>query len=459
MMNYLLKSTFLGLFLLLSFRALSANQSYDYQSGFGNQFESEAIENALPKNQNNPQMPAYGLYAEQLSGTSFTTPRDHNQRTWLYRIRPSALQQGSFIEKNFPNIAENFDYATFYPDPQRWLPFEYPKAKSVDFVEGLKTIAGNGDPGMKAGLAIHVYTANASMGKRSFFNSDGDFLIVPQEGSLDIQTECGFLTVAPGEICVIPRGIQYRINLQDEQARGYVCEIYNGHFKLPDLGPIGANGLANPRDFLYPVAAYEDLEGEFFVINKFGGKLFEAKLEHSPFDVVAFHGNYLPYKYDLNSFCPMNSVAFDHADPSIFTVLTAPSFETGVALVDFVIFPPRWLCAEKTFRPPYFHRNCMSEFMGLIHGRYEAKKTGFLPGGASLHNCMTAHGPDKTATDRASNANLAPAQIKDTLAFMFESTLLLKLTEFATEPDLLDQEYKDCWSSLEARFDANTPSY
>jgi homogentisate 1,2-dioxygenase len=362
--------------------------------------------------------------------------------------------QGSFRKIQHSGITSNSKNQNVTPDPLRWHPFPFSdKATPVDFIDGLKTLGSSGDPAQKTGLAIHIYTANSSMKNRSFYNADGDFLIVPQEGGLDIQTECGYLQVIPGEICVIPRGIRYRVQLLEERARGYVCEIFNGHFTLPELGPIGANGLANPRDFLYPTATYEDVKAPHIAVTKFCRELFEADLEFSPFDVVAFHGNYLPFKYTLSNFCPMNSVSFDHPDPSIFTVLTCPSAEPGVALVDFVIFPPRWSCAEHTFRPPYFHRNCMSEFMGLIQGAYEAKAKGFLPGGASLHQCMTPHGPDSGAVEQASYADLSPSFIqKNTLAFMFETSLILNLSEWALQKEALDLEYKKCWEKIQSRF-------
>lgn len=449
----------LGTLFLLSCSSFSSadelinDGTYDYLSGFGNHFSSEALPNALPQGQNNPQIPPYGLYAEQLSGTSFTTPRSSNQRTWLYRLRPCVLQ-GNFKKIQHPTIMAHFATGCLTPDPLRWMPFAFlPESTPVDFIDGLKTLGGSGDPASKTGLAIYIYTANSSMNSRCFYNSDGDFLIVPQEGGLAIQTECGHLKVAPGEICVIPRGMRYRVSLLGKRARGYVCEIFNGHFTLPELGPIGANGLANARDFLYPIAAYEDLETPYTMVTKFSGELFEAPLCFSPFDVVAFHGNYLPFKYNLSNFCTINSVSFDHPDPSIFTVLTCPSLEPGVALVDFVIFPPRWSCSEHTFRPPYFHRNCMSEFMGLIRGAYEAKTKGFLPGGASLHQCMTPHGPEGAAVDLWSYADLSPLFIqKDTLAFMFETSMILKLSDWAMQKEHLDLEYKKCWEGIKSRF-------
>ena len=386
---------------------------YAYQNGFGNTISSEALPNSLPIGQNSPQKSNHGLYAEQLSGTSFTTPRTKNLNTWMYRIRPSVVHE-PFKKKLYPNIERSYLNSAATPNQLRWKPFDIPKSKDrqQDFVDGLVSIAGAGDPALKVGLAIYVYTANTSMKDRCFCNSDGDFLIVPQQGPLNIQTEFGFIRVSPGEICVIPRGVKYSVFLVDGKARGYICEVFNGHFTLPELGPIGANGLAHPRDFQYPVAYYDNLEKDFKIVNKFQGELFEAISHHSPFDVVAFHGNYLPFKYDLSKFNTMNTVSYDHPDPSIYTVLTCPTNEPGVAAVDFVIFPPRWSVAENTFRPPYFHRNCMSEYMGLIKGVYEAKISGFQPGGGSLHSVMTPHGPDAATFEEWSTKELKPIFIQ-----------------------------------------------
>jgi homogentisate 1,2-dioxygenase len=319
-------------------------------------------------------------------------------------------------------------------------------------VEGIVTLAGNGDPAMQTGVGIHVYAANASMQDRFFYDADGELLIVPQLGSLRIRTELGILDVRPGEICVIPRGLKFRVELPDGSARGYICENYGALFRLPDLGPIGANGLANPRDFLAPVAGYEDREGNFQIIAKFLGKLWAAEIDHSPLDVVAWHGNLTPYKYDLATFNCINSVSFDHPDPSIFTVLTSPSAVPGTANVDFAIFPPRWLVAEHTFRPPWFHRNMMNEFMGLVTGEYDAKAEGFVPGGASLHNCMSGHGPDAESYERATNAELKPQYLGDTLAFMFETQLVIRPTKFAMETMILQHEYYECWQGLKKHF-------
>eukprot|EP01118_Nematostelium_gracile_P008877 TRINITY_DN2965_c0_g1_i1.p1 TRINITY_DN2965_c0_g1~~TRINITY_DN2965_c0_g1_i1.p1 ORF type:complete len:443 (-),score=100.19 TRINITY_DN2965_c0_g1_i1:20-1348(-) len=427
-------------------------EKYKYQPGFGNHFSSEALPNSLPADQNSPQQCPYGLYSEQLSGTAFTVPRANNQRTWFYRIKPSVchLPFKPMDSSVAPLLTNDFSKCVPNPNQLRWKPYTIP-TEETDFVQGLKTIAGAGDTSAKHGLAVHIYTCNTSMKDKSFYNSDGDLLIVPQQGTLEIRTEFGMIEAFSGEIVVIQRGIQFQVNVS-EPSRGYILEVYNGHFKLPDLGPIGANGLANPRDFQTPIAAYEDRECQFTVVNKFLGKLFSTTKDHSPFNVVAWHGNYAPYKYDLSKFCAMNSVSFDHPDPSIFTVLTCASQEPGVAIADFVIFPPRWAVAENTFRPPYYHRNCMSEYMGLIRGMYEAKEEGFVPGGGSLHSCMTPHGPDTPTFEKASTAELKPVRLpENTLAFMFESTLLFHVTEFAQDGNL-DKDYYKCWEGLQKHF-------
>ncbi|KDO33796.1 homogentisate 1,2-dioxygenase [Saprolegnia parasitica CBS 223.65] len=422
-----------------------------YQPGFGNHFASEVLEGALPAHQNNPQMCNYGLYCEQLSGTAFTLPRHSNQRTWLYRVLPPVIH-GKYADLPSGDIVNDFANETLTPQQLRWQPMAMPTAsEKVDFIQGWHTMAGAGEPTMKAGMAIHMYAANASMGDKCFYNSDGDLLIVPQEGALKITTEMGKLLVSPHEICVIQRGIRFNVEL-DGPARGYILEVYNRHFVLPDLGPIGANGLANPRDFEHPVAWYEDRDVHYTVVGKFGGKLFTAAMEHSPFDVVAWHGNYVPYKYNLDHYCTMNSVNYDHPDPSIYTVLTCQTDEPGCAVADFVIFPPRWMVQEKTFRPPYYHRNVMSEFMGMIYGHYDAKADGFVPGGASLHSIDSAHGPDATTFENASKADLQPHYFGGGLAFMFESSYMMKLTKYALTCDQNEQDYYKCWQPLKKHF-------
>ena len=425
--------------------------SRNYQSGFGNEFATEALPGVLPASQNSPQKVAHGLYAEQLSGTAFTAPRSDNQRSWLYRIRPAAMHQ-PFAKVFHPTLQSGpFTELSASPNQLRWNPFPIPSTPA-DFIEGLITIAGNGSADSQIGVAIHVYAANRSMQDRFFYNADGELLIVPQQGALSLRTEFGVLDIAPGEIAVVPRGVRFAVDLRADSARGYVCENYGQLLRLPDLGPIGANGLANPRDFLAPIATYEDREGQFELLAKFAGKLWSAAIDHSPLDVVAWHGNYTPYKYNLAAFNAMNSVSFDHADPSIFTVLTSPSGIPGTANMDFVIFPPRWMVAEHTFRPPWFHRNVMSEYMGLVYGKYDAKAEGFLPGGGSLHNCMSGHGPDATTFEAASNAVLQPQKLDKTMAFMFETRLLIHPTRVAMESPQLQKDYLQCWHGLKKHF-------
>jgi len=425
--------------------------SLRYQSGFGNEFATEALPGALPVGRNSPQRVAYGLYAEQLSGTAFTAPRAHNRRAWLYRLRP-AVVHGAFAPLEHPALASPpFTDAPTPPDQLRWDPFPIPK-RATDFVDGLFTIAGNGDVALQVGIAIHQYACNRSMRGRYFYDADGELLIVPQEGALRFATELGVLRADPGEVVVIPRGVRFRVDLEGTSARGYVCENHGAHFRLPDLGAIGSNGLANARDFEAPVAAFEDLEGSFELVAKFGGRLWRAPIGHSPLDVVAWHGNCTPYRYDLARFNTINTVSHDHPDPSIFTVLTSPSDTPGTANVDFVIFPPRWMVAEDTFRPPWFHRNVMSEYMGLVHGAYDAKAEGFLPGGGSLHNAMSGHGPDAATFERASTADLWPHRIDGTLAFMFESRYVIRPSRAALESPQRQRDYQDCWQGLAKRF-------
>ncbi len=417
-------------------------------SGFGNEFATEAVPGTLPLGQNAPQRVAHGLYAEQLSGTAFTAPRAENRRSWLYRIRPSA-EHKPYLPLDHALLCRA--EAPAPPNRLRWDPLPIPD-DPADFIDGLATIATNGDPATQSGISIHLYRANRPMTDRVFFDADGELLIVPQEGRLDCFTELGRLAAAPGEILLIPRGVRFRMALPDGTARGYVCENHGGLLRLPELGPIGANGLANPRDFLAPAAAFEDKPKPTELVQKFLGKLWATELDHSPLDVVAWHGNYAPMKYDLARFNTINTVSFDHPDPSIFTVLTAPSEAPGTANVDFVIFPPRWMVAEHTFRPPWFHRNVMNEFMGLISGSYDAKAGGFLPGGASLHPAMSSHGPDVVTHAKATEAELKPHKIDNGIAFMFETRWVLNPTRFALETPALQRDYDACWAGFPKHF-------
>ena len=425
-----------------------------YQSGFGNSFATEALPGTLPVGRNSPQQVAHGLYAEQLSGTAFTAPRSENRRSWLYRIRPAAMH-GAFAPFDGAHAFHNdFGDGPVTPDQLRWYPLPLPEATaSTDFVEGLFTMAGNGSPAALHGLGIHLYAANRDMRGRFFYDADGELLIVPQQGRLRIATELGVLEAEPQEIAVIPRGVRFRVELPDGPSRGYVCENFGALLRLPDLGPIGSNGLANPRDFLTANAAYEEAEGDFELVAKFQGHLWRAHIGHSPLDVVGWHGNYAPYKYDLRRFNAIGSISFDHPDPSVFLVLTSPSDTHGVGNMDFVIFPPRWLVAQDTFRPPWFHRNVASEFMGLVHGAYDAKAEGFAPGGASLHNCMTGHGPDAATFEKASNADLSkPDVITDTMAFMFEARAVIRPTRQALDAAHRQRDYQACWAGLRKHF-------
>jgi homogentisate 1,2-dioxygenase len=418
---------------------------FAYLSGFGNHFATEAVPGALPEGRNSPQRPAFGLYAEQLSGTAFTAPRHENRRSWLYRMRPSAEHPPYRPYRGAELFAPGTEDAPLPPNRLRWDPPAMPETPT-DFVDGLVTMAANRDPADLEGVAVHVYRANRDMQGRYFFDADGELLIIPQQGRLVLDTEMGRIALEPQEVALIPRGVRFRVTLPDGEARGYVAENHGALFRLPELGPIGANGLASPRDFLTPVAAFEDVEQGCELIQKHLGSLWVTKLDHSPLDVVAWHGNLAPWKYDLRRFNAIGTISFDHPDPSIFTVLTSPSDVPGRANADFVIFPPRWMVAEDTFRPPWFHRNVMSECMGLIHGDYDAKADGFAPGGMSLHNMMAGHGPDLASWQGASEAKLEPRKIEGTMAFMVETCWPYRPTGFALER--AQPDYDEAWGGF-----------
>lgn len=427
--------------------------SLSYQTGFGNDFESEALEGALPQGQNSPQQCAFGLYAEQLSGSAFTAPRGQNERSWLYRIRPSVLHTTRFRTVNHSNwvSAPQRTSSTLPLGQYRWDPI--PAAKSdTSFIMGVNTMTTAGDVMTQTGMATHIYDFNTNKPDEYLCNADGELLFVPEIGVLNLFTELGRIQIAPGEIAVVPRGMMFRVHCEGETARGYLCENYGAPLTLPERGPIGANCLANPRDFKTPVAAFEDKEVACQVVYKWCGEFHVTHIGHSPLDVVAWHGNYAPYKYDLSTFSPVGAIGFDHPDPSIFTVLTSPTEQIGTANIDFVIFPPRWMVAEHTFRPPWYHRNIMSEFMGLIHGAYDAKEKGFVPGGASLHNLMLPHGPDAFGFEKATSAELGPVKLENTLAFMFETRYAQIVTPYASKLESLQDDYIDCWRDLKRKF-------
>ena len=426
----------------------------DMMPGFGNDFETEALEGALPQGRISPQKCAYGLYAEQLSGSPFTAPRATNERSWLYRIRPSVRHTGRFarLELAHWKTAPDGDPHDLPLGQYRWDPLPAPQA-TCDFINGIRTMTSTGDARQHLGMAASLYAFSESMTDKVLLNADAEMLIVPEQGTLDIFTEMGRMIVPSGYIAILPRGMMAKIRTDATLARGYICENYGAKFTLPDRGPIGANCLANPRDFKTPVAAFEDDDSPHQLVIKWCGGFHTTTLDHSPLDVVAWHGNYTPYCYDLATFSPVGAISFDHPDPSIFTVLTAPSETAGTANIDFVIFPERWLVAENTFRPPWYHRNIMSEFMGLITGQYDAKEEGFVPGGASLHNMMLPHGPDLDAFGKASTANLKPVKLTNTMAFMFETRFPQQVSKFAAETDQLQDSYVECWSGLQKQFD------
>ena len=430
-----------------------ADDEFRYSSGFGNEFATEAVEGSLPAGRNSPQQAPLGLYAEQLSGTAFTQPRGVNRRSWVYRILPSAKHPAFSRIDNKYLKGTPFDELEPNPNRLRWDPLPLPREDTPqDFIDGLFTVGGNGDIKTRAGIAIHLYAANRSMRDRYFVDSDGELLFVPELGAVILHTELGPMRVSPGEIAVVPRGIRFKVELTDGFARGYVCENFGANFTLPERGPIGANGLANERDFLTPHAAFEERNHTVQVVNKFGGNLWAADYDHSPLDVVAWHGNYAPYKYDTANYMVIGTISHDHPDPSIFTVLTSPTDTPGLANCDFVIFAPRWLVGENTFRPPWFHRNIMSEYMGLVTGEYDAKAEGFVPGGGSLHNTYASHGPDADTYARASTAELKPQKLEGTLAFMFESRWTILPTRQAMEASFRQPDYDAVWSGLERDF-------
>ena len=425
-----------------------------YLSGFRNMLETEAVPGAIPQQgRNSPQRPPLGLYPEQISGSAFTAPRPSNLRTWLYRIRPSVTHDEYLPTSHdgwFTAGAGSSELFVAAPTQLRWSPMP-PMSEKTDFIDGVRTYVVNGSSATRSGCSVHLYFANQSM-RRYFYTADGELLIIPQSGRILLLTETGRLELEPLEVAVIPRGLKFKVELVDATASGYLCENYGTPFQIPDLGPIGSNGLAQPRDFQAPVAWFEDTSEETRVTAKFQGRFFDVATQGSPLNVVAWHGNYYSYKYDLRKFNTIGTVSYDHPDPSIFTVLTSPTTQAGTANCDFVIFPPRWMVAEETFRPPYYHRNVMSEFMGLIQGQYDAKPNGFTPGGASLHNCMSAHGPDAETFQKATDSSLKPEKQENTMAFMLESCWVFDVSRWAMNAPHRQTDYLRCWSGLRANF-------
>ncbi|KAJ3825824.1 homogentisate 1,2-dioxygenase [Lentinula raphanica] len=455
------KDTVPGATAASSFNTTSRGQTdpYQYQVGFGNRFASEAIPGVLPNGQNMPQKNKYDLYTEGMTGASFVAPRADNLNAWLYRIRPSVAHQGFTKLPDNPDMESNFlplnPKVHVSPTQLAWHPFDLPSDDQVvDFVDGLKTLAGNGDPTLHEGIAVHMYLANASMGRKAFCNADGDMLILPERGRLDIQTEFGKLMVRPGELCVIQRGIKFKVKLPDGPSRGYIQEIFGSHYTLPELGPLGGHGLANARDFEHPLASFDLDQNHWEIIYKVCGEMHSCSQEHTPFDVVAWHGNYVPYKYDMTKFVFVGSISKDHIDPSIFCILTAKSKANGVPLADFLIFSGRWDVGDGTFRPPYYHRNSSTEFMGMIYGEYGGRSDGFKPGGASFETGFCPHGVSYEEFQKATEAELKPMRVhENTMVFMFESSMMWTITDWAmNKSGKLHKHEPKMWDNLKGQF-------
>ncbi|GJE85537.1 homogentisate 1,2-dioxygenase [Phanerochaete sordida] len=436
--------------------ARRSDDPYRYQVGFGNWFTSEALPNVLPSGQNMPQKNKYDLYTEGMNGCPFTAPRAQNQHNWLYRIRPSVAHQGiTKSAKQNPYLVAEFSLndpkQSVSPERVAWRPDSVPANERVTFVHGIKSMAGNGSPLLREGVVLHTYACNASMERQAFVNSDGDFLLVPVAGRLDIQTELGRMMVFPGEVAVVQRGLKWKVSVPDGKAMGYIQEIFGMHYELPELGPLGASGLANPRDFEHPVAHFDVDQSDWEVLYKLGGQLWSCAQDHTPFDVVAWHGNYVPYKYDLDAFISCGSLSRDHMDPSVWTVLTARSKTPGVALADVIFAGERWDVAEKTFRPPYFHRNTATEIIGLISGDFGFERD-FAPGALSLETGFGAHGMESDAYDAASDMELKPTKIlQGTRMVLFETSMLMCLTEHALKTSRR-KESEGGHKGLEAKF-------
>jgi len=413
-------------------------------SGFGNEHESESQAGVLPTRGNSPQRPAGGLVTEQLSGTAFTAPRATNRRTWLYRRRPSVQHVRQLQPTTYPQFVTAPDPNPAWLAQSRWNPDEPTAAAADTWLAGITTVVTNGNAHLHVGGAIHTYGFGASTELAPVFvNTDAEMLFVPQLGRVELQTELGPLAVEPGHIGVVPRGIKVRVSTAAKLASGWLHENYGQAFTLPDPGITGPNTSALARDFVYPSAQPED-DAPTAIIVKTGGRFLATSIDRTPLDVVAWRGNYAPYRYDLRQFSPLGAVLFDHPDPSLGTVLTSPSDLVGTANVDLVVFRERWVVAEDTFRPPWFHSNTMSEFMGLIDGSYDAKP-GQAPGSMTLHNQHLPHGPATTAFEAASAAELMPQRLEPTLAFMLESRYVWQPTQWAATTDRLDVDYDACW--------------
>ncbi|KAK1641007.1 homogentisate 1,2-dioxygenase [Colletotrichum phormii] len=436
------------------------NDPYAYQVGFGNRFSSEAIPGTLPRSCNVPQKVKYNLYSEQLNGSTFVASRTDIQNAWFYRVFPSVahgditkMPRNPDIESRFTSGNENVE---FVPGGLCWRAFPVPKAgdPTIDFVQGLKTIVGNGESTTKDGLAVHVYAANSSMKKRAFCSNDGDMLFVPQTGRLDIQTEFGRMMVRPGELAVIQSGIRFKVGLPDGPARGYIQEIFGSRYELPELGPLGSNGMALPRDFEFPVASFDMDTSEWEIVYKLAGKLWSCKQNHTPFDVVAWDGNYVPFKYAAEKFVNAAFADKDQADPSLYTVLTAKSKMPGVPATDVMFFTPKWSSATNTFRPPYYHRNMSTEVVGIVYGDYKGTSRNLEAGGLSFQSSFMPHGETHEAFVQATTNELKAQRVGEGyLGFMFQISTHCAVTQYALErTGLLEVPPASLWDSMQGHF-------
>ncbi|RSL87550.1 hypothetical protein CDV31_016235 [Fusarium ambrosium] len=432
-------------------------EKYTYLNGLGNLHQSEAFPDAVPLVNSYPQHAKYGLRSEKVSGTSFTaTPRSQNLWSFLYRARPS-YNHGTFelwnqhLETANPSRPKHLT-----PNSYVWPTFNVTKGDWT----AQHLLGGNGSPTDKTGVAIWLFHVNKDMPPQTVFSSqDGEALIVPQTGALDIQTEYGKLLVRQQEIAVIPRGIKYRVTLPEgKEARGYVLELYQGHFRLPELGIIGSIGLANPRDFQVPTASFDgkiesqgdtqvavanDGRGEWTIISRLDTKLWFATQDSTPFDVAGWQGTLYPYKYDVRRFNYIGNLNYDHADPSVFVVLTSQSYgkEPGTAVVDFAAVGEHWHPAQHTLRVPWYHRNTASEFVFPIIAEQDPKSRlntsdTFGPWGAWLNANMVTHGSNEQEyAEWQAKDTLTPMKLQDfgVTSAIIETEATLLLTDWAFE--------------------------
>ncbi|GAD98612.1 homogentisate 1,2-dioxygenase, putative [Paecilomyces variotii No. 5] len=430
-------------------RAPSEGDPYRYQVGFGNRFVSEAVPDTIPRDGRNlPQRANYDLYIEQLNGTTFVTCRKDMFNVWFHRIRPScahkALKPLEYKHDIVSVFSSQNEGVSFVPFNNEWGPLEIPlESKPTNFWQGIKTILGHGDPTLKEGVAVHQYAANLSMDKEAFVNHDGDYLFVPQQGRLDIQTELGRMMVLPGELFVIPAGLRFKVSLPDGPSRGYIQEIFGSHFELPDLGPIGSNGLALPQDFEIPVASYDLDTSSWEIITKLAGKLYHYEQAHTPFDVVGWHGNYVPYKYEIEKLLALSS-SKDQLDPSAYTILTAKSKIPGVSITDFCAFTPKWVNSLNSWRPPYYHRTMGAEVMGMVRGEYGGSAKTLEPGALTCDNAYVPHGETYDAWKKHAFVDLEPTLL---------GAGVLSITKFALERhNQIKPMREELWDNMHGHF-------